>query len=292
MKPGLLDVNMPLALAPPMDKGRSIRSDRAINAAGSMSVRRYEPDFSALPMEMRTGPGLFGARRGIDTPGPYAALIRHHEGIDLLGRNQDVYAAANGTVVAAINSGNDNTVEIIHEPIGGRYLTRYRHLGRVIVRVHDTVIAGQSLGRVNDVNKSSHLHFELRRMLGDDVTRATDQAYSEAIDPTPFLYRWEGANYFENQQHQHVTSPAQIQRITQLLVYGVSYFKVSLHAGVYEIPVYAPTPEELSLIELLRLAFLAKVTVAIIYRDSLFFGGDHLGDLRKVIIGVELLSAA
>jgi hypothetical protein len=258
-----------------------------------MDLYYYQSNFSALPMEMRTGPGLFGARRRIDLPDtafPFPTLIRSHQGVDLLGRDQEIYAAANGTVVTASSS----VVEVLHEPIGGNYVTRYVHLGHVIVNVNEAVISGQTIGKVNDADDGSHLHFELRRMLVDDVTKAKDQAYSEAIDPTPFLYRWEGANYFDNRQRQHETSPAQIQRIEQLLVYGVSYFKVSLHDSpdVYEIPIYAPRPEELGLIELLRLAFLAKVAVIITYRDSLFFGGDHLGDLRKVIIGVELQSAA
>jgi hypothetical protein len=296
MKPGLLDVNMPLALAPPMDKGRVVLWEDRLLGNNQMSIRRYDPDtgFSSLPMEMRTGPGLFGASRGITLASSFSTLIRWHEGVDLLGRNEDVYAAADGRVVTASHSGTDNTVEIMHEPIGARYLTRYRHLSHVIVHSNEQVRSGQTIGRVNDAADGSHLHFELRRMFVDDDTNASDQAYSEAIDPTPFLYRWEGANHFDNRKRQHETSPAQIRRIEQLLVYGVSYFKVTVKRSkdVYEIPIYAPTPEELSLIELLRLAFASKATVVITYRDSIFFGGDHLGDMRKVIIGVELRSAA
>jgi murein DD-endopeptidase MepM/ murein hydrolase activator NlpD len=145
MKPGLLDVNMPLALAPPMDKGRARLKDEQVLLPSVMSVRRYEPSFSALPMEMRTGPGLFGARRGVDLSNasiPYSTLRRSHEGIDLLGRDQDVYAAADGTVLTATNSGDDNTVEILHEPIGGRYEFRRTDgsLGRDVEILHEPIL--------------------------------------------------------------------------------------------------------------------------------------------------------
>jgi hypothetical protein len=294
MKPGVLDVNMPLPLVPPMDKNRGLKVKRPV--AKVPVVKRpkkvalaYSEEFSALPLEMRTGKGLFGAPRGIDradVPGSYATLIRFHQGVDLLGRGADVYAASNGTVVSA----DSDSIVILHEPWGCNYVTRYMHLGSVIVTRDDHVIAGQMIGRVNNVDSGSHLHFEIRRMFGDDVTRASDRAYSAPIDPTSFLYRWEGTNYYRNGGKIHVAPKSLVHNLGQLWRHGVSYFQVLLTESkkLFEISLYAPTPEELSLIELLRLAFQMRAKVTLTYRDSLFFGGDKLGGLRNVIIGVEI----
>ena len=86
-----------------------------------------------------------------------------HLGLDYSGEGgEDVLAACGGTVVSAIERGGYGLmVEIDH---GDGFVTRYAHLGSIIVGIGDEVETGEPIGTLGSTGNSRtpHLHFELR----------------------------------------------------------------------------------------------------------------------------------
>lgn len=95
-----------------------------------------------------------------------------------------VYASLQGTVIktAALNpAGNPDgygqwrdvkgkrehfggfDIEVDH---GNGFWTRYSHLSECLVKIGDTVEAGQLIGKVGTAGTGAHLHFELKRCKG------------------------------------------------------------------------------------------------------------------------------
>jgi murein DD-endopeptidase MepM/ murein hydrolase activator NlpD len=99
-----------------------------------------------------------------------------HRGVDLAGPvGEDIYAAADGVVVAAgyHSGGYGRFIEIDH---GAGIVTRYGHLSRIGVRKGDAVKRGEDIGGMGSTGRStgSHLHYEVL-IDGDQV------------NPMPFL---------------------------------------------------------------------------------------------------------
>lgn len=102
-----------------------------------------------------------------------------------------VYAAHDGEVVAAGKAtggfaGYAYHVKIVNEELG--IATLYAHLRKdgVLVKVGQKVKAKELIGKGDSTGNSTgpHLHFEL-------LKRPYRSYTSDAIDPTPYLVRWE-----------------------------------------------------------------------------------------------------
>ncbi len=95
---------------------------------------------------------------------PFTRRLAQHAGID--------YPAWYGTLIRASAGGRvrragpygefGNTVEIDH---GDGLVTRYGHAARILVRVGDIILPGQSIATVGSTGRSTgpHLHFEILR---------------------------------------------------------------------------------------------------------------------------------
>lgn len=124
---------------------------------------------------------------------PIAGASTWHLGLDYSGRgSRDVYAIASGQV-ADIRSTGNHDVSIRH---GDGLVSIYKHMetADILVKVGDSVAAGQKIGTMGNAgtSTSTHLHFEL------DISGVNDPAvYSDypknssgtRIDPYEFLKR-------------------------------------------------------------------------------------------------------
>ena len=161
----------------------------------------------------------------IGFPRTYIALSRgfssSHKGIDMCwnsnygGANAPIFAPADGTVVAIVNTmGNTagqnnswgNLVKISH---GNNVYTLMAHLkkGSVSVRVGDKVKRGQQVALMNNSGNSygSHCHFEL--YVGGSGT-------GYRVDPLKYVYAYPGDVVNATTQKEygimHYTPPAPI----------------------------------------------------------------------------------
>jgi murein DD-endopeptidase MepM/ murein hydrolase activator NlpD len=94
---------------------------------------------------------------------PFLGRLALHPGTDLRAAiGAPVLATAAGKVTnASYDGGYGNMVEIDH---GDGLSTRYGHLSAILVRVGQTVGAGEEIGRVGTTGRSTgpHLHYEVR----------------------------------------------------------------------------------------------------------------------------------
>ncbi len=164
----------PLVHLKPIAPGATIKPQKAHD---SWRKARKQPIFSwpVDPAQFWVS-SPFGPRK---KPNGSWAL---HAGVDLAAvRGTPVRASREGRVVkATYSSGYGNYILIEHSK---KYQTRYAHLDKILVRVGQTVCAGDYIGRVGStgfVRKSrwgssgSHLHFEV-------------YVYGKAKDPFYFL---------------------------------------------------------------------------------------------------------
>lgn len=107
-----------------------------------------------------------------------------HKGIDLVdkrGTDAPVYAAADGTVLAAGTGALDwsygKEVFIYHG--SGKFYTNYGHLSKICVKAGKKVKAGDIIGYQGSTGNSTgnHLHFEVW----------TKRSFSNRVDPEPYL---------------------------------------------------------------------------------------------------------
>lgn len=116
----------------------------------------------------------FGARWGAQ-----------HQGVDLAGPvGTPVFAACDGTVIAAGSAGGfGQWIVIQHDINGKRYDTVYGHVETIDVGVGQAVKAGDKIGTIGNRGQSTgpHLHFEIWEGGHRDFAGGT------AIDPAPLL---------------------------------------------------------------------------------------------------------
>jgi hypothetical protein len=105
---------------------------------------------------------------------PISGKPKVHRGIDIVTMKKDIYAAADGVVLATRNDvvgkdtslGHGNVVFIKHDIDGIKYETTYAHLAyrSITVEAGDYVRAGQIIGVMGTTGYSTgvHLHFELK----------------------------------------------------------------------------------------------------------------------------------
>ena len=97
-------------------------------------------------------------------PDPFTGHVAFHKGVDFVGRpGSRVLTVGPGVVsFAGYKSGYGYVVEVTH-PTG--QLTRYGHNSRNLVRVGQTVAAGQAIAVIGSTGRSTgtHVHFEVEQ---------------------------------------------------------------------------------------------------------------------------------
>lgn len=95
---------------------------------------------------------------------PFLGRPALHAGIDFQAETgANVRSTGAGTVTVAANSGGyGNMVEVDH---GQGITTRYGHMSAILVKVGDTIEAGDIVGRAGSTGRSTgpHVHYEVRR---------------------------------------------------------------------------------------------------------------------------------
>ncbi len=90
--------------------------------------------------------------------------VESHKGLDIkAGYGAMVKSTANGKVVfAARRGGYGNCIVIKH---GNGFETYYGHLSKILVKVGDEIMAGNSIGKVGSTGGSTgpHLHYEVHK---------------------------------------------------------------------------------------------------------------------------------
>ena len=117
---------------------------------------------------------------------PFYKVETLHTGIDLIAPQGDpVLAAADGTVtmVSMSAKGSGHTVEITHP---GGYVTRYAHLGDVLVSRGQKVSRGRRIGTVGISGSSfaPHLHYEVVR---DSTTLDPVDYFFASVSPQEYV---------------------------------------------------------------------------------------------------------
>ncbi len=94
---------------------------------------------------------------------PFYKTVVMHEGIDLLAAvGTEILASASGVVELVTRMGKQrgNIVVINH---GNGYVTRYMHMGNILVRRGQKVEKGEAIGRIgiSGISLAPHLHYEV-----------------------------------------------------------------------------------------------------------------------------------
>jgi hypothetical protein len=212
---------------------------------------------------------------------------QRHTGLDLQANLGDpVFASRSGEVVH-INEINgdpdDRRMWIRHMDQGAAsFITRYLHVKDPKVAVGDGVEEGHCIAEVGRPN-DPHLHFEIRYIVNEASAHYWNNRNTEAIDPFPFLYRWEWI-YFEqisgirpNFGSRGVLDFAGVVRKS-----GVSFFEVKHKDDWYYVPLNYQSEHDARIVQMLSDAFETGAAVRISSWESPFFGG------RKVIRQVRL----
>ncbi|WP_213452804.1 M23 family metallopeptidase [Rhizomonospora bruguierae] len=156
------------------------RSSRDTDRGGATTLSQTAPDVWLLPLHDYRFTSPYGVRWG-----------KLHAGVDLSAPEGTPYSASHaGTVkLAGWYGGYGNAIIIDH---GDGIETIYGHSSKILVRVGQTVQAGDVIGLVGNTGHSfgAHLHFELHvngvakdpvpylRARGMDIQLETDTLYS------------------------------------------------------------------------------------------------------------------
>lgn len=161
-----------------MDGNDEVDSSKQIGGSGEVGV-----DGWAYPT----------TKEAVTTSGYKSADRPDHRGLDLAqpgsAMGKPIYAARDGRVVASgPASGFGNWIVILHEGVDGKtYSTVYGHMraADLMVKVGDTVRAGQQISRIGNEGKSTgpHLHFEIWEGNAADGTCSKNNGDC-SIDPT------------------------------------------------------------------------------------------------------------
>lgn len=246
---------------------------------------------SPFPMQLRTraNVGLFGARRDATPTGANNAdwLIRMHQGIDLLApKGTKVFASAGGTVSHA----DANGVTILHN-FGVNFFTNYSHLLNVVVNTGDVVASGQLLGEVNSNpawKNETHLHFEVRYPFDNANPTYRD---SLPLNAAFLMYRWE-VKSFENDTSRNIIDNVHIATFEEIIRgRQLRFIMINVDGNKRDLflPIQTGLPEDDSLAETLRQAFMHGKKVRIVWRTSLFFSkiqSEH--SLASIIAEVKV----
>ncbi|QUY46150.1 M23 family metallopeptidase [Acaryochloris marina] len=265
-----------ILIAPPMDLNRSTTP---------------EP-FSTLPLRLRTNDslGLFGVRRASLSDG---GLARIHEGVDLLAdEGEPVFAVADGRVILINDIPGGTIIAIQHDPLASGIISRYLHLRNPLVNINQTVVAGEQIAEVGPLDAPEHLHFEMRWLPEMVVPLLGNSENSYPLDPTRALYNLEKNRFPNNQDTRRVGDRTQIRSISEIVRDRMLHFVRVRTEGSTEdvyLPIFQPSPDEESLLEMLRMAFSNQHDVRLVWRDSLFFSDiQSTDDFVNVLVEVQV----
>lgn len=158
--------------------GAGERTYKVISVDGKVSSEEFVSlDVTVPPIEEVVRVGSRSNGKEVASLGtfvkPYDGMItsyfgarwgRNHDGLDIWTNDcagKPAYAASNGVVVRAdVYGGYGNCVIIDH---GNGVRTLYAHLSSISVKVGDTLVAGDEIGRIGNTGASqgAHLHFEV-----------------------------------------------------------------------------------------------------------------------------------
>ncbi|EKD42161.1 MAG: peptidase, family M23/M37 protein [uncultured bacterium] len=137
----------------------------AINDLKKLSDAKSNPSLPvkefivASPLPSLDISSAFGIRRD-----PFKHKLKHHDGIDLKGKQgTPIEAAADGKVsYSGVMKGYGNVVILDH---GNGYETLYAHNQKNDVTVGESIKQGQVIGNIGKTGKATgpHLHFEVRK---------------------------------------------------------------------------------------------------------------------------------
>jgi hypothetical protein len=252
-----------------------------------MDLNSNLPDIdkiSPFPMQLRTrrSVGLFLTRRqDSETIDGREALIRTHNGIDLLAPfGTKVFASASG-IVANVTAG---TVLLFHNN-GFKFFTFYSHLQTINVTEKDPqgkpvlVSAGEQIGEIADYQSGpDHLHFEIRYPF-NYAGLSRDETFP--INPTFCMYNWEVKTYQNDEAARKVIDNVYIKSFEEIIRGRQLRFILCNVEGDNRnlfLPLQTGLQEDDSLATTLRHAFFANKKVRIVWRESLFFGKIQSGD--------------
>ncbi len=160
-------------------------------------VAAMEAAIAAIPSYVPVKAFTFTSPYGVRYD-PFNGRSAMHAGLDMAGsQGEEIYAAADGTVVTGGRSGAyGNLVEIDH---GKGLATRYGHLSAVLVQPGAHVRQGQLIARMGSTGRSTgtHLHYEIR-------------LDGRAINPRPFL---EASGFVLAAQGRGISGPGVLQAL-------------------------------------------------------------------------------
>ena len=150
-----------------------LRTNRVDRAAVSASTELFFPgvQHSGRELSLATGAAFARPTRGWVSSrfgprkDPFTGLRRFHRGVDLASPHGiPVHATQGGRVVAVGYGAQLGTYIIIAHYLSG-YSSLYGHLHRIHVTRGETVLRGETIGRVGSTGRSTgpHLHFEIRQ---------------------------------------------------------------------------------------------------------------------------------
>ncbi|HEY5803545.1 MAG TPA: M23 family metallopeptidase [Lysobacter sp.] len=164
---GIASLALPPLPADRRDDARGIQPG-AFSSPGDTD--EWREDSMLIPVSTGLVTSGFGPRSD-----PFRRHAALHRGIDFAAaRGTAVRASANGVVSrAAFSKDYGNLVMIDH---GNGCSTLYAHNERLLVRVGDSILAGQPIASVGSTGRSTgpHLHFEVRQ-------------HGERVDPRRYL---------------------------------------------------------------------------------------------------------
>jgi murein DD-endopeptidase MepM/ murein hydrolase activator NlpD len=135
----------------------------SINNSFNNKIDEYNGILDSLPLgsplDTVSISSNYGWRRS-----PFSRSWQRHSGIDLKGTYWDtVYSTGSGIVtMSGWNAGYGRCIIIDH--VGG-YKSKYAHLSRTFVKMGDSIIDGQSIGKCGKTGAvtGQHLHYEVIR---------------------------------------------------------------------------------------------------------------------------------
>lgn len=147
----------------------------SINNSFDNKIKEYDSILDSLPLgsplDTVSISSNYGWRRS-----PFSRSWQRHSGIDLKGTYWDtVYSTGSGIVtMSGWNAGYGRCIIINH--IGG-YKSKYAHLSRTFVKLGDSIIDGQPIGKCGRTGAvtGQHLHYEVIRN-------------TQTTDPYPYIF--------------------------------------------------------------------------------------------------------
>lgn len=298
-----------------------------------MDINADQADFSGIsefPVQLRIPDGtLFTIRSTANTltdnrtiPG-LTALIRAHEGTDLLApQGTKIYAVADGI----INASNPGSVSIAHTSGNVKWFTFYQHLQNVRLTVYsldangnilldangnpqiqttiqgtDNAMAGtpvkqgELIGEVGPFDGPTHCHFEIRIIPSFVNTVRRNRSFT--INAAQVLYHVEARIFWDNNSSNvNMVINTPIVKLAEVVLKRMRLIKINVDSDP-NLDIYHPFDFDFESDELLvgivKTAFFKAKRINISWRPSLFLskllsGGSSVGRNERINILREI----